>query len=36
MTEPTASPVPEGTHTVTPHIVVRGAARTAEWYTQRL
>lgn len=27
MTEPAVRPVPEGIHTLTPHIVVRGAAR---------
>jgi uncharacterized glyoxalase superfamily protein PhnB len=26
--------VPEGLHTITPHIVVRDAARAAEWYKQ--
>ncbi len=25
-------PIPEGMHTITPHIVVRDAARAAEWY----
>jgi PhnB protein len=25
---------PEGLHTITPHIVVRGAAQAAEWYKQ--
>jgi len=28
--------IPAGFHTITPHIVVRGAARAAEWYTQAL
>jgi len=27
---------PEGMHTVTPHIVVRDAARAADWYRQAL
>lgn len=36
MTEQTRKPVPEGTHTITPHIVVRGAARAAEWYAEAL
>ena len=36
MSEPTIRPVPEGTHTITTHIVVRGAARAAEWYTKAL
>jgi PhnB protein len=36
MTEPTVDPSPGGTHTVTPHIVVRGAARAAEWYAGAL
>lgn len=36
MTEPQVNAIPEGTHTITPHIVVRNAARAAEWYTQAL
>ena len=36
MNESTVRPVPEGTHTITTHIVVRGAARAAEWYTKAL
>jgi len=36
MTEPAVRPVPEGIHTLTPHIVVRGAARAAEWYAEAL
>jgi PhnB protein len=28
--------IPEGTHTITPHIVVRDAARAAEWYAEAL
>ncbi|HET7309033.1 MAG TPA: VOC family protein, partial [Actinomycetota bacterium] len=30
------SAIPEGTHTITPHIVVRDAARAAEWYVAAL
>jgi PhnB protein len=26
--------IPEGLHTITPHIVVRDAAQAAEWYKQ--
>lgn len=36
MGEPTTKAIPEGMHTVTPHIVVRGAARAAEWYGEAL
>ena len=25
-------PIPEGFHTVTPHLVVKGAAKAIEWY----
>lgn len=28
--------IPEGIHTITPHIVVRGAGRAAEWYKKAL
>jgi PhnB protein len=28
--------IPEGMHTITPHIVVRNAARAAEWYAEAL
>jgi len=28
--------IPTGFHAITPHIVVRGAARAAEWYTRAL
>ncbi len=28
--------IPEGLHTITPHLVVRDAARAAEWYGQAL
>lgn len=31
---PTAKPVPEGMHTVTPHLVIRGAAQAIEFYKQ--
>jgi len=36
MTEPTVDPTPGGNHTVTPHLVVRGAARAAKWYADAL
>src|SRR5215204_6604651 len=36
MTEPTVKAIPKGTHTITPHIVVRDAARAAEWYAEAL
>src|SRR5689334_555683 len=36
MTQPTVLPLPEGIHSITPHIVVRDAARAAEWYKQAL
>ena len=36
MTEPTVKAIPEGMHTITPHIVVRDAARAAEWYKEAL
>jgi len=34
MTEPEAKANPAGAHAVTPHIVVRDAARAVEWYKQ--
>jgi PhnB protein len=36
MTEPTAKAIPEGMHTITPHIVVRDAAGAAERYAAAL
>ena len=36
MTEPRVKAIPEGMHTITPHIVVRNAARAAEWYAEAL
>jgi PhnB protein len=36
MTEPRVKAIPEGMHTITPHIVVRDAARAAEWYAAAL
>jgi PhnB protein len=36
MTEPRVKAIPEGMHTITPHIVVRDAAGAAEWYTAAL
>ena len=36
MTEPRVKAIPEGMHTITPHIVVRDAARAAEWYAEAL
>jgi PhnB protein len=36
MAPSSVSAVPGGLHTITPHIVVRGAARAAEWYKQAL
>ena len=32
MTRSGVKAIPEGLHTITPHIVVRGAAQAAEWY----
>ena len=32
MTPPIVRAIPEGIHTITPHIVVREAGRAAEWY----
>ena len=34
MTRSSVKAIPEGLHTITPHIVVRGAAQAAEWYKQ--
>jgi PhnB protein len=36
MTQAAVNAIPDGLHTITPHIVVRGAARAAEWYGQAL
>ena len=36
MTQPRVKAIPEGMHTITPHIVVRDAARAAEWYAAAL
>jgi uncharacterized glyoxalase superfamily protein PhnB len=36
MTESVVKAIPEGVHTITPHIVVREAGRAAEWYKQAL
>ena len=36
MSEPRVEAIPEGMHTITPHIVVRDAARAAEWYADAL
>lgn len=36
MTQPEIKAIPEGIHTITPHIVVRDAARAAEWYKAAL
>ena len=36
MSEPRVKAIPEGMHTITPHIVVRDAARAAEWYADAL
>jgi PhnB protein len=36
MTQPTVKAIPDGIHTITPHIVVRDAARAAEWYKEAL
>ena len=36
MTEPRVKAIPEGMHTITPHIVVWNAARAAEWYAEAL
>jgi PhnB protein len=34
VTRSSTKAIPEGLHTITPHIVVRDAARAAEWYKQ--
>ena len=34
MTGSSQKAIPEGLHTITPHIVVRGAAQAADWYKQ--
>ena len=34
MTESVVKAIPEGIHTITPHIVVREARRAAEWYKE--
>jgi PhnB protein len=36
MTESIVRAIPEGIHTITPHIVVREAGKAAEWYKQVL
>ena len=36
MTEQRVKAIPEGMHTITPHIVVRDAARAAKWYGEAL
>jgi PhnB protein len=36
MTQSKVKAVPDGIHTITPHIVVRDAARAAEWYKKAL
>ncbi len=36
MTEQNVRAIPEGMHTITPHIVVRDAARAVEWYKTAL
>jgi PhnB protein len=36
MTSSAIKAIPEGIHTITPHIVVRGAGQAAEWYKQAL
>lgn len=36
MTQSTVKAIPEGIHTITPHIVVREAGRAAEWYKEVL
>jgi PhnB protein len=34
--QPTVKAIPNGMHTITPHIIVRDAARAVEWYTEAL
>ena len=36
MTQPAVRAIPEGIHTITPHIVVREAGRAADWYKRAL
>lgn len=36
MTQPEVKAIPEGIHTITPHLVVRDAAGAAEWYKAAL
>src|SRR6266540_103482 len=36
MTQSAVKAIPEGIHTITPHIVVRDAGRAAEWYKKAL
>ncbi len=36
MTQSETKAIPDGIHTITPHLVVRDAARAAEWYKEAL
>jgi PhnB protein len=36
VTQPTVKAIPTGFHTITPHMVVRDAARAVDWYKQAL
>jgi PhnB protein len=36
MTQPEVKAIPDGIHTITPHLVVRDAARAADWYKAAL
>jgi PhnB protein len=36
MTQPAVQAIPDGMHTITPHIVVQDATRAAEWYKAAL
>jgi len=36
MTQSEIKAIPDGIHTITPHLVVRDAARAAEWYKAAL
>jgi PhnB protein len=36
MTQPEIKAIPDGMHTITPHLVVRDAARAADWYKAAL
>jgi PhnB protein len=36
VTQPAVNAIPDGFHTITPHIVVRDAARAVDWYKQAL